>query len=120
MQEDLGGELFSLGDLFPSSDCAGKFLNYLPDMDIDVATDFGTVQSNIGQLLDASTEQLWVNAQRDSQGSNSVYKYEGESSPTYHVPRSENHQGDCLTYSSDANGELITMVSRVSSALSLR
>ena len=77
---------------------------------MDVATDFGTVQSKIGQLLEASTEQLWVAAQRDSQGSKSLYKYEGESPHTYHD--TGNHQGDCLTYSSDVNGELITIVSK--------
>ena len=111
MQEDLGGELFSLDELFPSSDCAGKFLNYLPDLDIDVATDFGTVQSKIGELLGASSEKFWVNAQKVGQAK-SQYKYEGEAPHAYHLPRSENHQGDCLTYSSNLNGELISMVSK--------
>ena len=77
-----------------------------------LVTDFGTVQSNIGQLLNASTERLWVNAQKDPQGSNSFYKYEGEAPHTYHVPGPNFQQGDCLTYSSNANGELITMVSK--------
>ena len=76
-----------------------------------LVTDFGTVQSNIGQLLNASTELLWVNAQKDSQASNS-YKYEGEAPHTYHVPGPNFQQGDCLTYSSDANGDLVTMVSK--------
>ena len=113
LKEDLGGELFSLSELFPSSDCAGKFLNYLPVDDngnMGLVTDFGTVQSNIGQLLNASTELLWVNAQKDSQASNS-YKYEGEAPHTFHVPGPNNQEGDCLTYSSDVNGQLITMVS---------
>ena len=112
MQEDLGGELFSLGDLFPSSDCAGMFLNYLPvtdNVNISVVTNFGTVQSKIGELLSASTEKLWVNAQRVGQTSASLYRYEGESPFTYHS--TTNHEGDCLTYSSDSNGELISIVS---------
>ena len=112
MQEDLGGELFSLGELFPSSDCAGKFLNYLPAVDsMNVVNNFGTVQSNIGQLLNASTEKFWVDAQKVGQASKSLYRYEGESPHTYHLPQgTENQQGDCLTYSSDGNGELISMV----------
>ena len=113
MQEDLGGELFSLGDLFPSSDCAGKFLNYLPVTDnTNVVTNFGTVQSKIGELLSASTEKLWVNAQKVEQTSGSLYRYEGESPFTYHS--TIDHQGDCLTYSSDSNGELISIVSNPS------
>ena len=114
MQEDLGGELFSLGELFPTSDCAGKFLNYLPAVDpMNVVNNFGTVQSNIGQLLNASTEKLWVNAQKVAGGSTSLYRYEGVAPYTYHLPPgTENHQGDCLTYSSDANGGLISMVSK--------
>ena len=114
MQEDLGGELFSLGELFPDSDCAEKFLNYLPvtiSAEDFVANNFGSVQSKIGQLLSGSTEKFWVNAQK-VQGSTSLYKYEGESPFTYHLPpTAENRQGDCLTYSSDVDGELISMVS---------
>ena len=79
------------------------------NMDMDVVTDFGTVQSNVGQLLNASTEQLWVNAEKDPQGSKSLYKYEGETPHIYH--QTGKHQGDCLTYSSNVNGELITIVS---------
>ena len=30
LQQDLGGELFSLGELFPTEDCEGKFLNFVP------------------------------------------------------------------------------------------
>ena len=30
LQQDLGGELFSLGELFPTEDCEGKYLNFLP------------------------------------------------------------------------------------------
>ena len=118
LQEDLGGELFSLGELFPSTDCADKFLNYLPltisgEEDF-VANNFGTVQSTLGQLLSTSTEKFWVNAQKVPQGSPSLYKYEGESPHTYHFPPgTENRLGDCLTFSSDVDaGELITMVSR--------
>ena len=78
---------------------------------MNVVNNFGSVQSNIGQLLSPSTEKFWVNAQKDPQGSSSLYRYEGESPYTYHLPPgTENHQGDCLTYSSDANGELISMV----------
>ena len=80
---------------------------------MDVVDNSGTVQSKIGELLNASTEKFWVNAQKEAQGSTSLYKYEGESPHTYHLPGTGNHQGDCLTYSSDVNGELITMVSKV-------
>ena len=120
MQEDLGGELFSLGELFPSSDCAGNFLNYLPiadNEDMAVVDNSGTVQSNIGQLLRESTEKFWVNAQKEAQGSSSLYKYEGESPHTYHLPGTGNQQGDCLTYSANVNGELITMVSNAKSLI---
>ena len=106
--------------MFPSSDCAGKFLNYLPivdNEDMDVVNNFGTVQSKIGEMLNESTEKFWVNAQKEAQGSRSLYKYEGESPHTYHLPGTGNDQGDCLTYSSDVNGELITMVSKVKSLI---
>ena len=82
-----------------------------------MVNNFGTVQSNIGQMLKGSTGKFWVNAQKEAQGSTSLYKYEGESPHTYHLPGTGNHQGDCLTYSADVNGELITMVSKVKSKL---
>ena len=76
----------------------------------NVVNDFGTVQGAIGQLL-GSTEKFWVDAQKDSQASQSLYKYGGYAPiKTFHLPSgTENHQGDCLTYSS-ANDELVTMV----------
>ena len=75
---------------------------------MSVVTDFGTVQSSIGQLLMGSREKFWVNAEKVGQASASLYRYEGESPYTYHL--TENHLGDCLTYSADTNGELISMV----------
>ena len=133
-QEDLGGELFSLGDLFPTEDCEGRFLNYVPNPDleigkysitnylnilkifskrlIDVTSDFGTVQNAIGQLLGGSSDQYWVNAQR----SGSLYRYQGDSErPTFHTTTDNN--GDCLTFSSDS-GNLESAV-RISCGLLL-
>ena len=76
---------------------------------MNVVNNFGSVQSSIGQILAESPEQFWVNAKKDGDSS-SLYKYEGESPYTYHLPPGpENQQGDCLTYSS-VNGELITRV----------
>ena len=107
--------MFSLGELFPSSDCAGKFLNYLPAVtQINVVSNVGTVQSKIGELLNASTEKFWVDAQKAAENvsQGSLYSYEGESPYTFHLPPTGNRQGNCLTYSSDDNGVLITMVSQ--------
>ena len=67
---------------------------------IDLAGDYGTVQNAIGQILGGSAEQFWVDARRDGVSSPSLYKYSGDSEmPTYHVTM--DHDGDCLTYSSD-------------------
>ena len=75
---------------------------------MNVVNNFGSVQSSIGQSLD-STEQFWVNAEKDD-GSQSLYRYEGESPYIYHLPPgTENQQGNCLTYTS-LNGELTTRV----------
>ena len=106
----MGGELFSFGELFPSPECTGKFLNFLPAVDsMNVVNNFGSVQSSIGQVLAQSSEQFWVAARKDGD-SGSLYKYEGEAPYTFHLPPgTENQQGDCLTYSS-VNGELITKV----------
>ena len=136
-QEDLGGELFSLAELFPNDDCGGRFLNYIPNLSpgqgkllriqsyltgyqfekvktdrifskplIDVVSDHGTVQNVFGQLLAESSEQFWVNARSIS--SPALYKYQGDSErPTFHMTL--DHNGDCLTYSSDS-GNLNTAV----------
>jgi len=107
-EQDLGGELFSLGELFPTEDCEGKFLNFVPAFEPDtlVTNNYGTVQNAMGQLLEGSSEKFWVNSQRESGDSQSLYKYDGESPFTYHVT-SDNSQGSCLTYSSDL-GNLYT------------
>ena len=77
---------------------------------IDLATDYGTVQNAIGKLLAGTSEQFWVDAQRDGISSPSFYKYAGDSErPTYHT--TTDHNGDCLTYSSDT-GSLNTAVRR--------
>ena len=73
-----------------------------------VVNNFGTVQSTIGQLLNSSTEQFWVNAEKVTEGSGSLYRYDGEAPFTYHLPDTD--QGDCLTYSGDQMGLLRTMV----------
>ena len=108
MQEDLGGELLSLGDLFPTRECAAKFLDFLSisDSDKDIITaNMGTVQSVIGDILKGSSEQFWVDAIKDSQSSKSLYKYSGNPSYTYHLT-SEHQDGDCLTFGSDSDGNL--------------
>ena len=76
---------------------------------MNVVNNFGSVQSSVGQSLDGSTEEFWVSAEKD-EGSQSMYKYEGEAPHIYHLPPgTENQQGNCLTYTS-VNGELIARV----------
>ena len=88
----------SLGELFPSAECTGKFLNFLPVIDsMNVVNNFGSVQSSLAQVLDGSTEQFWVNAEKD-ESSQSLYRYEGEAPHTYHLPPgSENQQAELST-----------------------
>ena len=74
-QEDLGGELFSLGELFPSPGCAAKFLNFLTFFDDNVVNNFGSVQSSVGQTLASSAEEFWVAGRKDA--GSEMYRYEG-------------------------------------------
>ena len=113
----MGGELFSLGDLFPSRDCAENFLGSFEVDDKDVVDDSsGNVQSKIGELLNVSTEKFWVDAQyAESTVEGLLYSYEGEPPVTYHFLPTGNRQGDCLTYRrKDGKGGLITMVRQTS------
>ena len=82
---------------------------------MNVVNNFGSVQSSLGQLLDGSTEQFWVDAEKDDD-SQFLYRYQGEEPHIFHLPPgTENQQGDCLTYSS-VDGGLITRVRETGSA----
>ena len=103
------GAAIKIDKIKDSSECKLNLKSYFDDLnplELLVTNNYGTVQNAIGQLLEGSSEKFWVNSQRESGASPSLYKYDGESPFTYHVT-SDNSQGSCLTYSSD-QGNLYT------------
>ena len=109
MYQIMAGAAIKIDKIKDSSECKLYLKSYFDDLnplDTLVTNNYGTVQNAMGQLLEGSSEKFWVNSQRESGASQSLYKYDGESPFTYHVT-SDNSQGSCLTYSSD-QGNLYT------------
>ena len=107
-----GATLFSVGDLFPRSECLDAFMGFDKDSDYgdsysQVIKGDGKIQEKLGELLQSLGQSVYVDARRQDD-STSLFEYSSTSSqdlPVHHY--SAETSGDCLTFDS-SDGSLVT------------
>ena len=107
-----GATLFSVGDLFPRSECLDAFMGF--DKDSDYGDDYsqvikgdGKIQKSLGKLLQLLGQSVYVDARRQEGSPSSLFEYSsdsGEGLPVHHY--SSETSGDCLTFDSP-DGSLV-------------
>ena len=101
-----GASLFSVGDLFPRSDCLDAFMGFDKDSDYgegysQVIKGDGKIQKSLVKLLQSLGHSVYVDARRQEGSPSNLFEYSsdsGESLPVHHY--SDETSGDCLTFDS--------------------
>ena len=104
-----GATLFSVGDLFPRTECLDSLMGFdssLSDTHSQVIKDDGKIQKTLGKILQSMGHPVYVDARR-KEGSN-LFEYNktfSEGQPVHH--HVADASGDCLTFES-VNGALVS------------
>ena len=104
-----GATLFSVGDLFPNTECLDSLMGFdssLSDTHSQVIKDDGKIQKSLGKFLQSMGHPVYVDARR-KEGSN-LFEYNktlSEGQPVHH--HVADARGDCLTFEF-VNGALVS------------
>ena len=108
-----GATLFSVGDLFPRTECLDSLMGFDKDNDYgagysQVIKNDGKIQKLLAEILNSMGESVYVDARRQENSLSYMFEYSSNSSdglPVHHF--SADNTGDCLTFEAPA-GTLVT------------